>query len=310
MASEHPVQLGFTPKKILAWKNGYLAIGVDGELQKLTHDYAPIDTFVKPFPMSIRNAAIIGEKLIATWLDPELLLARMAAINLNETLVQGVERSELRVRRTIDKALHPAGSTWSHVLDAEPLALDSDERSFTFVLWKKGIYNMSVDAHEKWRCKEPQWRQLSKLPKAEETVDVIVKQDSVEIWSRGLGVNRYNLESGDLESSDVINSDGFLLNVFNFGEKYLLQLNDNEVAMLDGKNITLRARLSGPISDAYWCEKKQGWYISGWREIVFLAQNDFSKTTLDELPIYYDDARNLALFNDSQWRHVSLGEEE
>jgi len=310
MASEHPEDLGFTPKKVLQWKNGYLVIGVDGELQKLSNDYSQIDNFVKPFPMSIKNATIIGEKLIATWLDSELLLARMAAINLNDKLVQGVDRSELRVRRTIDKALHPAASSWSHVLDAEPLALNSNKRSFTFVLWKKGIYNMTHEAHEIWRRKEPQWKQLSKLPRAQETVNVIVKDDVIEIWSRGMGLNIYDLENGDLISSDVINSDGFLLDVFNDGEKYLLQLNDNHVAMLEDKKIILHARLSGPVSDARWCDKKQGWYICGWREIVFLSTENYVKVTLNEIPIYYDEIRNLALFNDSKWRHVSLGEEE
>ncbi len=310
MASKPPVDLEFTPKKVLSWENGFLVIGVDGELQKLSSDYSLIDTFVKPFPMSIRNAAIIGGKLIATWLDSELLLARMAAIDLNEKLVQGIERSELRVRRTIDKALHPADSTWSHVLDAEPLALDSNNKSFTFVLWKKGIYHMTHDAHEIWRQKEPQWRQLSKLPRAQETVKAIVKEDVVEIWSRGMGLNRYDIESGDLLSSDVINGEGFILDVYNDGNKYLLQLNDNEVVMLEGNNIILRARLSGPVSDAYWSEKEQGWYISGWREIVLLTVNNFEKITLDEIPVFYDDARKLALFNDAKWRQVSFGEEE
>ena len=310
MASEPPVDLEFTPKKVLSWENGFLVIGVDGELQKLSSDYSLIDTFVKPFPMSIRNAAIIGGKLIATWLDSELLLARMAAIDLNEKLVQGIERSELRVRRTIDKALHPAASTWSHVLDAEPLALDSNNKSFTFVLWKKGIYHMTHDAHEIWRQKEPQWRQLSKLPRAQETVKAIVKEDVVEIWSRGMGLNRYDIESGDLLSSDVINGEGFILDVYNDGNKYLLQLNDNEVVMLEGNNIILRARLSGPVSDAYWSEKEQGWYISGWREIVLLTVNNFEKITLDEIPVFYDDVRKLALFNDAKWRQVSFGEEE
>ncbi len=310
MASELPEDLGFTPQKILSWSNGYLVIGVDGELQKLTTNYEPIDKFVKPFPMSIGNATIIGETLIATWLDSELLLARMAAIDLSSKLVQGVERSELRVRRTIDKALHPASSIWSHVLDAEPLALDSNNNSFAFVLWKKGIYNMTHDAHEKWRRKEPHWNQLSKLPRAQETVKLIVKEKILEIWSKGMGVNEYDLETGDILSSEVIDNEGFLLNVFNSGEKYLLQLNDNEVAMLEGKNIILRAKLSGPVSDAFWCDNKKGWYLSGWREIIFLSVSHFTKITLDEIPVYYDNIRKVALFNDSKWRNIILDEEE
>ncbi len=169
---------------------------------------------------------------------------------------------------------------------------------------------MTHDAHEIWRQKEPQWRQLSKLPRAQETVKAIVKEDVVEIWSRGMGLNRYDIESGDLLSSDVINGEGFILDVYNDGNKYLLQLNDNEVVMLEGNNIILRARLSGPVSDAYWSEKEQGWYISGWREIVLLTVNNFEKITLDEIPVFYDDARKLALFNDAKWRQVSFGEEE
>ena len=310
MASGLPDDLGFTPQKVLSWANGYLVIGVDGELQKLSTEYEAIDSFVKPFPMSIGNATIIDEKLIATWLDSELLLARMAAIDLNYKLVQGVDRSELRVRRTIDKALHPAASSWSHVLDAEPLALDSNTTMFAFVLWKKGIYNMTHDAHEIWRSKEPQWKQLSKLPRAQETVKLIVKEDMLEIWSRGMGVNQYDLETGEILSSEVVDSEGFLLDVFNSGERYLLQMNDNEVVILEGRNIVLRARLSGPISDAFWSEKKQGWFLTGWREIVFLSINRFSKITLDELPIYYDNIRKIALFNDSKWRNIELDEEE
>jgi hypothetical protein len=169
---------------------------------------------------------------------------------------------------------------------------------------------MTHDAHEIWRQKEPQWRQLSKLPRAQETVKAIVKEDVVEIWSRGMGLNRYDIESGDLLSSEIINGEGFILDVYNDGNKYLLQLNDNEVVILEGKNIILRARLSGPISDAYWSEKEQGWYISGWREIVLLTVNNFEKITLDEIPVFYDDIKKLALFNDAKWRKVSFGEEE
>ena len=310
MASELPASLDFTPKQIIEWNEGFIAIGIDGELQKLDSNYVQINKPINPFPTPIRNSTIIESKMIVTWIDSELMLARMASFDLTQDFIQGVERSELRVRRTLDRAIHPAGNIWSHVLDAEPLAIDSRNSSFTFVLWRKGIYNMTKDAHEKWRSEEPSWNKLSKYPRAEETVNVIMNDDFVEIWSRGGGVNRYDHENGSLIEQKIIEIDGFLLNVYNHSKNYLLQLNDGYIALFDGENILLKAKLSGPISDAYWSENRQGWYISGWREIIFLSKNEYQRKELVELPVYYDHKRKIALCNDSNWYHVQINDEE
>lgn len=310
MASELPASLDFTPKQIIEWNEGFIAIGIDGELQKLDSNYVQINKPINPFPTPIRNSTIIESKMIVTWIDSELMLARMASFDLTQDFIQGVERSELRVRRTLDRAIHPAGNIWSHVLDAEPLAIDSRNSSFTFVLWRKGIYNMTKDAHEKWRSEEPSWNKLSKYPRAEETVNVIMNDDFVEIWSRGGGVNRYDHENGNLIEQKIIEIDGFLLNVYNHSKNYLLQLNDGYIALFDGENILLKAKLSGPISDAYWSENRQGWYISGWREIIFVSKNEYQRKELVELPVYYDHRRKIALCNDSNWYHVQINDEE
>ena len=310
MASELPASLDFTPKQIIEWNEGFIAIGIDGELQKLDSNYVQINKPINPFPTPIRNSTIIESKMIVTWIDSELMLARMASFDLTQDFIQGVERSELRVRRTLDRAIHPAGNNWSHVLDAAPLALASRNSSFTFVLWRKGIYNMTKDAHEKWRSEEPSWNKLSKYPRAEETVNVIMNDDFVEIWSRGGGVNRYDHENGNLIEQKIIEIDGFLLNVYNHSKNYLLQLNDGYIALFDGENILLKAKLSGPISDAYWSENRQGWYISGWREIIFLSKNEYQRKELVELPVYYDHKRKIALCNDSNWYHVQINDEE
>lgn len=310
MASELPASLDFTPKQIIEWNEGFIAIGIDGELQKLDSNYVQINKPINPFPTPIRNSTIIESKMIVTWIDSELMLARMASFDLTQDFIQGVERSELRVRRTLDRAIHPAGNIWSHVLDAEPLAIDSRNSSFTFVLWRKGIYNMTKDAHEKWRSEEPSWNKLSKYPRAEETVNVIMNDDFVEIWSRGGGINRYDHENGNLIEQKIIEIDGFLLNVYNHSKNYLLQLNDGYIALFDGENILLKAKLSGPISDAYWSENRQGWYISGWREIIFVSKNEYQRKELVELPVYYDHRRKIALCNDSNWYHVQINDEE
>jgi len=310
MGRELPQSLEFTPKEIIEWDDGFIAVGIDGELQKLDSNYTQIKKPINPFPTPIRNSTIIDSKMISTWIDSELMLARMAAFDLNNDFIQGVERSELRVRRTLDSAIHPAGNIWSHVLDAEPLAIDSKNSSFTFVLWRKGIYNMTIDAYEKWRSVEPSWSKLSKYPRAEESVNVIMNGEVVEVWSRGLGVNRYDHESGKLIEQKIIEVDGFLLNVYHDSSNYLLQLNDNFIALYDGEKIFLKAKLSGPINDATWNESRQGWYISGWREIIFISKNEYQRKEIAELPVYYDSKRNIALCNDSNWYYVQLNDEE
>ena len=99
--------LEFTPKCVLPYQEGYVAVGVDGELQKLDKNYTPLLKYVKPFPTPIRDATISQNILIATWLDPELLLARIAALDLTNDLQQGVNRGDLRIKRTIGNAIHP-----------------------------------------------------------------------------------------------------------------------------------------------------------------------------------------------------------
>jgi hypothetical protein len=310
MSSGLPASLEFTPKEIISWSEGYIAIGVNGELQKLDDEYNPLNKSIMPFPTPIRNATVVDSKMVVTWIDSELMLARMACFDLTQDFIQGVERSDLRVRRAVDRAIHPAGNIWSHVLDAEPLAMDSKGSSFTFVLWRKGIYNMTMDALEKWRSEEPSWKKLERYPRSQETVNVIMSEKCVEVWSRGGGINRYDHENGSLIENIIIGIDGFLLKVFHGSNNYLLQLNDGYVALFDGEKITLKAKLSGPISNAKWSETSGGWFISGWREIIFLSNNSYQRKELQEIPVYYDGKRKIALCNDSNWYKVQLDEEE
>ena len=95
MARELPASLEFTPKEIIPWNEGYIAIGVDGELQKLDLDYNPLSKATMPFPTPIRNATVVGSKMVATWIDSELMLARMSAFDLTQDFIQGVERLSL-----------------------------------------------------------------------------------------------------------------------------------------------------------------------------------------------------------------------
>ena len=102
----------------------------------------------------------------------------------------------MRVRRTIDKSLHPVGNDWSHVLDAEPISLNANSDSFSFVLWKKGVYNLAVNSVENWRSAEPKWPKLAKIPRAMETIATTCDDEIYEIWSKGGGVIRYDVKTG------------------------------------------------------------------------------------------------------------------
>ena len=82
---------------------------VDGELCRLDADWNPLEQHARPFPMSIQHAIVVGDVLIATWIDRELLLARMGCLPLNRPFRDGVERGDLRVARNLEHAILPEG---------------------------------------------------------------------------------------------------------------------------------------------------------------------------------------------------------
>jgi hypothetical protein len=310
MAWGIPDKLEFTPKEVLRYFDGHIVVGVDGELQKIDHDGNLVGQPKKPFPTPIKSAVIIDNMLVATWLDQELLLARMAAIDLNNDFQQGVNRGDLRVRKTVDKSIHPQGNTWSHVLDAEPLSLTANSNSFTFVLWRKGIYNLSVDAIENWRSPEPSWKKLAKIPRAMETVGTTCDEQYFESWSKGGGIIRFDIQSGKTIESKIIPIDGYLEAVFKHGEHYLLQLNNSTIAIYEAGEIKLTAKLSGPINYAEWSEDDQGWHIAGWRELAFISAKTMSRTQLSEIAVYIDSNSGIYLCNDGTWDIIDAQEEE
>ena len=310
MAWGIPDNLEFTPKEVLRYFDGHIVVGVDGELQKIDHDGNLVGQPKKPFPTPIKSAVIIDNMLVATWLDQELLLARMAAIDLNNEFQQGVNRGDLRVRKTVDKSIHPQGNTWSHVLDAEPLSLTANSNSFTFVLWRKGIYNLSVDAIENWRSPEPSWKKLAKIPRAMETVGTTCDEQYFESWSKGGGIIRFDIQSGKTIESKIIPIDGYLEAVFKHGEHYLLQLNNSTIAIYEAGEIKLTAKLSGPINYAEWSEDDQGWHIAGWRELAFISAKTMSRTQLSEIAVYIDGNSGIYLCNDGTWDIIDAQEEE
>ena len=310
MAWGIPSMLDFTPMKVLQHNRGLVIIGVDGELQKVSMEGKLVGNPIKPFPTPITNAVIIDNMLIATWLDQELMLARMAGLDLNKDFKTGVNRGDLRVRQTIDKSKHPAGNEWSHVLDSEPLSMASNNDSFTFVLWRKGIYNMSINAIENWRSPEPFWPSLEKIPRAMETVDTTCDEEFFEIWSKGGGMARYNVANGTIMEKKVFDIDGYIQQVYKHGENYLLLVNNSTILMLKHDQIIITAKLSGPIKHAEWCEKTLAWHIAGWRELALLSPSKQNRLPIKEIGVFIDAKTGLYLCNDGRWEIFEQSEEE
>ena len=308
MAWGIPSNLTFTPKVILHYQSGYLAVGVDGNLQKIDSDGKLVGIPTKPFPTPIKDAVIIGNSLIATWLDQELMLARMAALDLRNDFSEGVHRGELRVRRSIDKSIHPNGNQWSHVLDAEPIAMVANTDTFSFVLWKKGVYNLSENSVENWRSSEPSWSKLSKIPRASETVAMTCDDETLEIWSKGGGVIRYDAITGKIVDQEILPIDGFLNQVYKHNEHYLMLYNNSNIALYEDGEVLVNAKLSGPISYAEWSESDQGWHIAGWREIVFISSDNQKRIPLQEIAVFIDAENGLYLCNDGKWNVVELNQ--
>ena len=96
----------------------------------------------------ITNAVVCGDSLIATWVDHELRLARMAKISLDDEMKNGISKAQLRLNRNTAMV---EGATWCHILDAEPLALTSQDDKIFFALWSKGMYCIDSDSNEIWR---------------------------------------------------------------------------------------------------------------------------------------------------------------
>jgi len=144
-----PPVMGAAPWRIFHHKDREIIIDVDGGIS--------LDGNVSnPFPAEITFATICDNGLAATWVDHDLRLARMAFIPLDETLQEGVSKAKLRTHRETTMV---AGSKWCHIIDAEPLALESKMTKLS-LLYGQGVFTASI--HLQMRFGEPLCSQRKK----------------------------------------------------------------------------------------------------------------------------------------------------
>ena len=295
--------LPFHPAQIWRWDEGYIAVGIDGEFLALDLQLQKSSEVTKPFPCSVQSSALIGKNLIVTWVDHELMFARIASFALDKVFENGPERGELRTRTSIDAALHPTGSVWSHVLDAEPLFLCSNDEQFVFILWQKGIYAMGADAGEHWRNQEPNWLELENLPHAEVVISASLQGDLLHVWSRGAGRKTYLRENGELVSSEVIEFDGILNSVYSHDENHLLCFDSGDVIWYRTGTPQKHFKLKGPVQHAIWSEQHEAWHIAGWREEVLVSDTKDQRHVFNEIPvqIFVHNDSTLILMNSGEF---------
>ena len=307
MAISNPPQLPFTPSRILHLDEGYLAIGQDGEMLLLDQNLTYSDEPVSPFPISIEQACIIDNNLVATWLDAELMLARMASINLDNKLVEGPTSAELRTQKSLATALHPANTNWARVLDSQPLALATDGKRIAFVLWKKGIYCLNPNSSEIWRSPEPEWPEVSNMPRGDETVCMNFIDSEIHIWCAAGGRLVLNADDGTIIRNEKVEIDAVIENVYRDSQHELICSNNGESFHFTDGLLRLQTNITGPIQNTIWDSDLDAWRISGWRKEVLLLD----KPTISEYPEIPVHCLNIDgqwwnLFNDGNWKLASL----
>ena len=311
--NEHTVHLPFRATKILKTPHVEgvfaIAVGIDGELCRLGEDWEPLEEYARPFPMSFQQAIIVDDCLIATWIDRELLLARMGCLPLDGPFKEGVERGDLRTARGLEDAILPEGAIWAHVLDAEPLAMTTMDDGFVFVLWNRGIYAFDKTGVEKWRASSPEWPELAHLPMSQETVTLHETQKTIEVWSRAGGCLRLSKDDGSIIGRAHFELEGALSDVYGTEDERLLVLSNGRCYQYNIGTCIADITAKGPIQHALYMEDSK-WVLSGWREELLLENQAVRCKNHDEVVVQHLIKENQLwmLSNDGILNHSILTE--
>lgn len=287
-----------------------IAVGVDGELCRLDAEWNAIEAFARPFPAPIEHVIVINDILVATWIDRELLVARMGALRCTQPFQKGAERGDVRKTTNIQNAIQPAGAIWSHVLDAEPLGLARHEDGFIFILWNRGIYSFNSNGVEQWRAPPPEWPDMKSIPMSQESVDICVTDSSIEIWSRAGGCHRLSKEDGTLIGTGSFDLDGSLDKVEAIGSNRLLVLKNGHIYWYKQGKMLCEASTSGPIQSVLFNEELNSWYLAGWREELELMEDGFKRFENREVVVQHvrSTDRLWTVTNDGMMNHSFLTE--
>ena len=299
------------PRFLLENADRLVLIGTEGGIcllhpEKLTG----VDSIHSPFPGTITNAILLDENhLVATWVEREVSLARLAKLDLREPLQDGIELADLRVSveaGNVDHQ-HVSGAEWSHILDAEPLALCAHENDIVFCTHFRGIYRVNSDSEEVWRQKPMTWSSLQELPDGEVIISMVTAGDAIWAFSLAGGWVEMDAASGEIRKRGSLQFKSSVKRVWK-GESgdWLFGLSQNRIAWwTPSENSLLIEDVQGPIQDALW--HQGNWYITGWREdIIWSSENPTklekeSRKEVGNHILLRGEAEMLVLDNRGQW---------
>ena len=233
--------------------------------------FSALDPPRHPFPGTITNAVLLGDNLlVSTWVEREISLARLAALDLSESIQNGIELPELRVAMETGQIdnFHVTGATWSHILDAEPLALCTYDNDIIFCTHHRGIYRVTSDSEEVWRRKPITWESLESLPDGDVIVSMISLKDAIWVFSLGGGWAEINAADGSVLQRGSLEFKSSVNRVWVGAEgEWLFGLNHSRMAWWFSESDVIQIETTrGPIQDAKWSNER--WLVTGWREDI------------------------------------------
>ncbi len=271
-------------------------MGRDGEMQCVDENGLHVGTHVRPFPMTLSHGTMIDGRLLATWIDHELRLARFAALDLNH-LTEGP--SKAAVRRGEPTALHPAGHLWSHALDAEPLGLVKHHGHVVLALYPDGLYLIDKEGREVER---------TTLPKPADDlggslVNLHSDGERLTVTLRDGTSHRVSFDGKPPVMLGRAPTDHPVRDVAHGPDGRLVLTEDHEALWMEGQNVRMRARLSGPPGHVQWSETHEAWLIAGWRERVVLSAKGFKRTERSnvDVAVHEVEGKTMILDNNGAW---------
>ena len=277
--------IGFAPSKVLNWKEKIVLLGVDGEIAILDSTLEYIQPKVIPFPCKITHACIVDDQLIATWLDYDILIGRMASLPLTQHLSDGPLKSEVRKSTTFSATdLHPHGNSWSHPLNADVLGMVRIDDSIVFALWKRGLYKLRTDAVEEWRATLPTWPSLEKIPQGNQLISMHETPNAILVVSKGGGFAELSKTDGSVMTADALIENVSISQHYYHQGHHLSITSNNQAIWIDNLgNLVNSHQLSGPVQSAKWNNENNGWDIAGWREVLELSTNHVNSRRLQDI---------------------------
>jgi len=291
-----------------------LVVGIEGELAWV--DGRTLEQKSKsaiPFPARIILSDTAGCNFVGCWLNRELLISRMALIDLNEDFSKGITQYELRILANSggDNA-QVRGSIWSHVLDAESLGMDVNDDGIVFALWNRGIYRVNHDASEIWRKPPIDWTPMGQIEDAKIPTTIVKIDNEIHIWSKAGERAILDWDTGELLEFSTAQFDISIDRIYYEKSEGSLELNwliisDENTAYWiteskDKKSI-ISAGLRGAVNDAKYDSEINGWRLIGWREdIIWTTEKAVYEDTIEVGVFLYNlSGKWMVLNNNGEW---------